>query len=55
MPVVPLGLINAEATLQRLLNQVLNGLQSFARPTVDDTAVFSNTWAVKGSEQQDQS
>lgn len=41
---LPFGLINAGATFQRLVHQVLNGLQNFAKVDVNNVGVFSNTW-----------
>ncbi|KAJ1085658.1 hypothetical protein NDU88_005787 [Pleurodeles waltl] len=42
--VMPFGLKNAPATFQRLVNQVLAGLESFSTAYLDDIAVFSSTW-----------
>ncbi|KAJ1142020.1 hypothetical protein NDU88_008348 [Pleurodeles waltl] len=42
--VMPFGLKNAPATFQRLVNQVLAGLESFSAAYLDDIAVFSSTW-----------
>ncbi|KAJ1197539.1 hypothetical protein NDU88_001396 [Pleurodeles waltl] len=42
--VMPFGLKNAPATFQRLVNQVLAGLESFSAAYFDDIAVFSSNW-----------
>ncbi|KAJ1100036.1 hypothetical protein NDU88_005125 [Pleurodeles waltl] len=42
--VMPFGLKNAPATFQRLVNQVLAGLESFSAAYLDDIAVFSSSW-----------
>ncbi|KAJ1178382.1 hypothetical protein NDU88_003628 [Pleurodeles waltl] len=42
--VMPFGLKNAPVTFQRLVNQVLAGLESFSAAYLDDIAVFSSTW-----------
>lgn len=41
---LPSGLINAGATFQRLVHQVLNGLRNFAKAYVNNIGEFSNTW-----------
>ncbi|KAJ1217927.1 hypothetical protein NDU88_005514 [Pleurodeles waltl] len=42
--VMPFGMKNAPATFQRLVNQVLAGLDEFSAAYLDDIAVFSSTW-----------
>ncbi|KAJ1110071.1 hypothetical protein NDU88_007426 [Pleurodeles waltl] len=42
--VMPFGMKNAPATFQRLVNTVLQGLESFSAAYLDDIAVFSSTW-----------
>ncbi|XP_078496945.1 uncharacterized protein LOC144753011 [Lissotriton helveticus] len=42
--VMPFGLKNAPATFQRLVNQVLSGMEGFSAAYLDDIAVFSSSW-----------
>ena len=42
--VMAFGLKNAPATFQRLMNMVLEGLDSFAVCFIDDICVYSNSW-----------
>ncbi|XP_040182565.1 uncharacterized protein LOC120915829, partial [Rana temporaria] len=42
--VMPFGMKNAPATFQRMVDQLLGGLQSFACAYLDDIAIYSNTW-----------
>ncbi|KAJ1155242.1 hypothetical protein NDU88_007977 [Pleurodeles waltl] len=42
--VIPFGMKNTPATFQRLVNQVLAGLDEFSAAYLDDTAVFRSTW-----------
>ncbi|KAJ1093451.1 hypothetical protein NDU88_006552 [Pleurodeles waltl] len=42
--VMPFGLKNSPATFQRLVNQVLAGLESFSAAYLDNIAVFSSSW-----------
>ncbi|XP_065438558.1 uncharacterized protein LOC135981218 [Chrysemys picta bellii] len=42
--VLPFGMRNSGATFMRLINEVLRGLESFARAYIDDLAVFSSSW-----------
>jgi hypothetical protein len=41
---MPLGLCNAPATFQRLMNSALRGLHSFCLVYLDDIIVFSRPW-----------
>ena len=41
---MPFGLKGAPCTFQRLMDGVLDGLQTFISAYLDDIAVFSNTW-----------
>jgi hypothetical protein len=41
---MPFGLMGAPATFQRVMDQVLNGLQDFTSAYLDDLIVFSTTW-----------
>ncbi|CAM5100475.1 unnamed protein product [Natator depressus] len=41
---LPFGLKGAPATLQRLVDQLLRGMESFAVAYIDDICVFSQTW-----------
>ncbi|XP_041424995.1 uncharacterized protein LOC121395491 [Xenopus laevis] len=41
---MPFGMKNAPATFQRLVNQLLGGLEGFAVAYLDDIAIFSNSW-----------
>ncbi|XP_040288719.1 uncharacterized protein LOC121001621, partial [Bufo bufo] len=42
--VMPFGMKNAPATFQRMVDQLLRGLQSFAGAYLDDIAIHSDTW-----------
>ena len=42
--VMPFGLSGAPATFQRMMDQILNGLQKFSSAYLDDVVVFSDTW-----------
>ena len=42
--VMPFGMKNAPATFQRMVDQLLGGLQSFACAYLDDIAIYSDTW-----------
>ncbi|XP_077318945.1 uncharacterized protein LOC143940971 [Lithobates pipiens] len=42
--VMPFGMKNAPATFQRVMNDLLEGLETFAVAYLDDIAVFSPTW-----------
>ena len=42
--VMPFGLQGAPATFQRLMDQVLRGLDEFSSAYLDDVIVFSTTW-----------
>ncbi|XP_063293534.1 uncharacterized protein LOC134578463 [Pelobates fuscus] len=42
--VMPFGMKNAPATFQRMVDQLLGGLQSFACAYLDDIAIHSDTW-----------
>ncbi|XP_040262454.1 uncharacterized protein LOC120978250, partial [Bufo bufo] len=42
--VMPFGMKNAPATFQRMVDQLLRGLQSFACAYLDDIAIHSDTW-----------
>ncbi|KAJ1218285.1 hypothetical protein NDU88_005868 [Pleurodeles waltl] len=42
--VMPFGMKNAPATIQRLVNQVMAGVDEFSAAYLDDIAVFSSTW-----------
>ncbi|XP_040209167.1 uncharacterized protein LOC120940401 [Rana temporaria] len=42
--VMPFGMKNAPATFQRVMNDLLEGLEPFAVAYLDDIAVFSPTW-----------
>uniref|UniRef100_A0A3Q1GC55 Gypsy retrotransposon integrase-like protein 1 n=1 Tax=Acanthochromis polyacanthus TaxID=80966 RepID=A0A3Q1GC55_9TELE len=41
---MPFGLHGAPATFQRLMNQVLAGMDTFAASYLDDVVIFSNSW-----------
>ncbi|CAM4442667.1 unnamed protein product [Caretta caretta] len=41
---LPFGLKGAPATFQRLVDQLLRGMESFAVAYIDDIYVFSQTW-----------
>ncbi|CAM4637279.1 unnamed protein product [Lepidochelys kempii] len=41
---LPVGLKGAPATFQRLVDQLLRGMESFAVAYIDDICVFSQTW-----------
>lgn len=41
---MPFGLHGAAATFQRLVDQVLRGMDSFAAAYIDDIVIFSATW-----------
>ena len=41
---MPFGLRNAPGTFQRLVKQVLAGLEDFTGAYLDDIIIFSNTW-----------
>ncbi|CAM5173343.1 unnamed protein product [Eretmochelys imbricata] len=41
---LPFGLKGAPATFQRLVDQLLRGMESFAVAYIDDLCVFSQTW-----------
>ncbi|XP_005313535.2 F-box/LRR-repeat protein 2 isoform X6 [Chrysemys picta bellii] len=42
--ILPFGLKGAPATFQRLVDQLLTGMESFAMAYIDDICVFSETW-----------
>ncbi len=42
--VMPFGMVNSGATFQRLIDDVLEGCENFARGYIDDLVIFSNTW-----------
>ena len=42
--VMPFGLQGVPATFQRLMNQVLQGQESFAAAYLDDVIIYSKTW-----------
>ena len=42
--VMPFGLNGAPATFQRMMDQVIRGLESFSGDYLDDIAIFSDTW-----------
>jgi len=42
---MPFGLRNAPATFQKLVQQVLSGLESFTGSYLDDIIIFSNSWS----------
>ncbi|XP_065277149.1 uncharacterized protein LOC135893275 [Emys orbicularis] len=42
--VLPFGLKRAPATFQRLVDQLLRGMEGFALAYIDDICVFSQTW-----------
>ena len=41
---MPFGLNGAPATLQRLMNEVVRDMKSFAQAYLDDLVVLSDTW-----------
>ena len=41
---MPFGLRNAPTTFQRLMDRVLDGMEGYAAPYIDDILVFSTTW-----------
>ncbi|CAM5143851.1 unnamed protein product [Natator depressus] len=41
---LPFGLKGAPATFQHLVDQLLRGMESFAKAYIDDICVFSQTW-----------
>ena len=41
---MPFGLMGAPATFQRVMDQILDGLQDFTSAYLDDLIVFSTTW-----------
>lgn len=41
---MPFCLQGAPATFQRLMENVLRGMETFAGAYIDDVAIFSNTW-----------
>ena len=41
---MPFGLQGAPATFQRLMDQVLKGLESYAAAYIDDLVIHSRTW-----------
>jgi transposase InsO family protein len=42
--VMPFGLNGAPATFQRMMDEVVRGLESFSGDYLDDIAIFSDTW-----------
>ena len=42
--VMPFGLSGAPATFQRLMDEVLRGLDDFSAAYLDDIVIYSNTW-----------
>ena len=42
--VMPFGLCGAPATFQRMMDQILRGLETFAAAYLDDLVIFSSTW-----------
>lgn len=42
--VMPFGMKNAPATFQRMIDELLDGLQDFACAYLDDIAIYSQTW-----------
>ncbi|PIK53206.1 hypothetical protein BSL78_09916 [Apostichopus japonicus] len=42
--VMPFGMRNAPATFQRLVDNVLQGCEEFAKAYIDDIVIFSKTW-----------
>ena len=41
---LPFGMVNASATFQRLIDEVLRDCKSYCRQYIDDVAIFSNSW-----------
>lgn len=41
---MPFGLHGALATFQRLMNQVLAGMDTFAAAYLDDVVIYSTSW-----------
>ena len=42
--VMPFGLNGAPATFQRLMDQVIRGLEGFSAAYIDDVVIYSTTW-----------
>ncbi|XP_069586606.1 uncharacterized protein, partial [Ranitomeya imitator] len=42
--VMPFGMKNAPATFQRMVNRLLQGLETYAVAYLDDIAIFSSSW-----------
>lgn len=42
--VMPFGLVGAPATFQRMMNDILAGLESYAAAYMDDVVIFSADW-----------
>ena len=41
---LPFGMVNANATFQRLVDEVLRDCKSYCCQYIDDVAIFSNSW-----------
>ena len=42
--VIPFGLQGAPATFQRMMDQLLRGLEEYAAACLDDLVIYSNSW-----------